>query len=209
MGIRRKHKIAAAIVAGCTFAGLLWAHSAGPDPRHTAAPGDDPLACATSGCHVGTPLNGGGGNVQVQFPNGLTYTPGVKQTFTIVITDSKAKVYGFQMSARLDSNLANGVAGTFTPDSHQIVICDNNNFRPKTGCANNGVEFIEHGFVYTVKTISVVWTPPTTNVGRVHIYVAANAANGDTQNTGDHIYTASYALSPACVCTASKPTVTS
>ena len=207
MGIERKHKIAAAIVAGLTFAGLLWAHAAGPDPRHTGAPGDDPLACTSVGCHVGTALNGGGGNVQVQFPNGLTYTPGVKQTFTIVITDTKARAYGFQMSARLDSNLSNGVAGTFTPDSHQIVICDNNNTRPKTGCANNGVEFIEHSLPYNVNTISVVWTPPASNVGGVHIYVAANAANGNTTETGDHIYTASYALSPTSNCTATKPTI--
>src|ERR1700694_2182681 len=121
MGIKRKHKIAAAIVAGFTFAGLLWAHSSGPDPRHTGAPGDDPLASTSSGCHVGTPLNGGGGNVQVQ--HGESYTPGVKQTFTLVISDSAARVYGFQMTARLAGNLANGVAGTFTPDSHQIVIC--------------------------------------------------------------------------------------
>ncbi len=209
MAITRRLKIAAAIVTGCTFAGLLWAHSAGPDPRHTAAPGDDQQACATSGCHVGTLLNGGGGNVQVQFTNGLSYSPGVKQTLTIVITDSKARVYGFQMTARLDSNLANGVAGTFTPDTHQIVICDNNNNRPKTGCANKGVEFIEHSSPYTVNTITVTWTPPATNVGGVHIYIAANAANGNTTETGDHIYTAKYALAPQVTCTETKPAITS
>src|SRR5438552_9102190 len=178
----------------------ILAHSAGPDPRHTGAPGDDPLACATAGCHVGTPLNGGGGKVAVNFENGLSYTPGAQyQTFTIVITDSAARVYGFQMTARLESNLANGQAGDFVvpPEPQQIVICDNSSFKTSKGCpATAPVQFIEHGAPFNTNTIKVKWTPPSTNVGNVHIYVAANAANGNTTETGDHIYTASYVLTP-------------
>src|SRR5229473_7243371 len=98
------------IAALALLATFIYGHAAGPDPRHTGAPGDDPLACATSGCHTGTPLNGGGGNVVVNFPNGLTYTPGVQQQLTIVITDPVAKAWGFQMTARLDSNLSKGQA---------------------------------------------------------------------------------------------------
>src|SRR5450755_5060899 len=98
----RKKRIIAAVGATLMCAALIYAHAEGPDPWHTAAPGDDPAACTASGCHVGTPLNGGGGNVVVNFANGQTYTPGVAQTFTIVITDAKAKVYGFQMTARLE-----------------------------------------------------------------------------------------------------------
>src|SRR6185369_12343882 len=42
------------------------------------------------------------------------------------------------------------------------------------------------------------WTPPATDVGTVNIYIAANAANGNNQDdSGDHIYTASYTLAPA------------
>src|SRR5579864_1049763 len=108
----RTRKVVAGLV-GTLFAALLWAHAAGPEPRHTGAPGDDQLACATAGCHVGTPLNGGGGNVVVNFANGLTYSPGAQQTFTIVVTDPTARVYGFQMTARLESDLANGQAGDF------------------------------------------------------------------------------------------------
>ena len=33
---------------------LLYAFSSGPDPRYTAAPGDNPMACANAGCHSGT-----------------------------------------------------------------------------------------------------------------------------------------------------------
>ena len=201
----RTGKILAVVAGSGLFAALLWAYSTGPDPRHTGAPGDDPLACTTAGCHTGTFVNKGGGSVAVNFPNGPTYTPGVQQTFTIVITDSRANAYGFQMTARLDSNLTNGQAGDFTPDNHQIVICDNSALKPCP--ANDPVQFIEHNSPYTTNTIQVQWTPPTTNVGNVHIYVAANAASGTlaTQPLGDHIYTANYALTPAC--TNSTPTL--
>jgi uncharacterized protein (TIGR03437 family) len=186
---------------------LVFAYATGPDPRYTAAPGDSAQACATSGCHNGTPLNGGGGNVVVNFQNGQTYTPGAQQTFTIVITDSVARLYGFQMTARLESDLANGQAGDFSSDSQQIVICDNNNIKPNgRSCpANIPVQFIEHADPYRTNTIAVKWTAPATNAGNVHIYIAANAANGDANNTGDHIYTANYVLTPAAA--ADPPTI--
>ena len=34
------------------------------------------------------------------------------------------------------------------------------------------------------------WTPPATAVGNITIYVAGNAANGNGNEQGDHIYTA-------------------
>src|SRR5262249_38056500 len=40
------------------------------------------------------------------------------------------------------------------------------------------------------------WTPPSTNVGDVILYAAGNAANGNTLETGDHIYTTTLRLSP-------------
>jgi uncharacterized protein (TIGR03437 family) len=175
---------------------LLYAYSTGPDPRYTAAPGDDKLACTA--CHNTSPLNSGGGNVKINFANGQTYTPGVAQTFSIVITDAVSRVYGFQMTARLESNLTNGQAGDFTAGAQQIVLCDNNTFKGVNSvCPGNApVQFIEHGQPFLTNTISVKWTPPATDAGNVHLYIAANAANGDNNYTGDHIYTADYVLTP-------------
>jgi len=185
------------IAALILLATLIYGHASGPDPRHTGAPGDDPLACATAGCHTGTAINGGGGKAAINFQNGLTYTPGVQQTFSLVITDSKAKVYGFQMTARLESNLSNGQAGDFTAGAQQLVLCDNGSFKGSKGCPQNStVQFIEHSAPFASNTISIAWTPPASNAGNVHIYVAANAANNDGNNTGDHIYTANYVLTP-------------
>ncbi|MBZ5726257.1 MAG: hypothetical protein LAP87_14820 [Acidobacteriia bacterium] len=193
--MQRTHRAIAA-VTGIVLSGVvIHAFSAGPDPGYTGAPGDDPLACAS--CHTGTPLNGGGGNVVVNFPNGLTYSPGVQQTLSIVVTDSVARAYGFQMTARLESNLSGGQAGDFTAAGKEVVLCGNSFVSaPGRPCpANFPLEFIEHTQPSLSNTFSVLWTPPTTDVGNVHIYVAANAANLDGNDTGDHIYTADYVLS--------------
>src|SRR5260370_41786948 len=113
------------------------------------------------------------------------------------MTGSVAKAYGFQMTARLESNLANGQAGDFTAGTQQLVLCDDASFKGSKGCpASAPVQFIEHSAPFLTNTISVVWTPPASNAGNVHIYVAAHAANHDGAETGDHIYTANYTLTP-------------
>jgi len=196
--MKRRNKFIAGVVVTVSSAALIFGFATGPNPRYTGAPGDDPKACTSSGCHSDHALNSGGGNVVVNFPDGLTYTPGVQQTLTIVITDSVAKVWGFQMTARLDSNLSKGQAGDFTADPKtQFVLCENSSIKTSKGCpANAPVQFIEHNNPYPTNTITVAWTPPATDVGGVHIYVAGNAANKDGNDTGDHIYTANYALTP-------------
>lgn len=187
---------------------VLLAYATGPDAHHTAVPGTGETSCNDIGCHVGTALNGGGGNVTLTSSTGATYTPGQKQTFTIAITDSKARVYGFQMTARLDSNKASQ-AGTFTPASRQFVLCASTSIgdagvnRPNSGTCSTSrpLEFIEHSSPFTTNTITVTWTAPSSDVGPVDLYVSANAANGDGNNTGDHIYTSSITLQPASTST--------
>jgi len=191
-------KIAGAVAGISFFAALLWANASGSalKGRYTGAPGD--LGTCTE-CHTGTALNAGGGNVVVNFSNGQTYVPGAQQTFTIVISDPMARVYGFQMTARLETNLANDQAGDFTAGQQQLVICDNNQPKPSSGCpANAQVEFVEHNQPFTTNTIQVLWTAPATNLGNVQLYVAVTAANGDGTAGGDHIYAASYILIPIC-----------
>jgi uncharacterized protein (TIGR03437 family) len=181
----------------------ILAYEYGPNPRYTAAPGDDPLACATSSCHVGTGLNAGGGGVTATFSSGTTYTPGgAPITITISVTDPANKHFGFQMTARPESNLSNGQAGDFTAGPNQLVICDDNSTKGSKGCPTNfPVEFIEHaypqGSQVSTTPYTFTWTPPATNIGNVHFYVAGNAVNGNLQNTGDHVYTHSYVLTPA------------
>ncbi|HSM79061.1 MAG TPA: choice-of-anchor V domain-containing protein [Bryobacteraceae bacterium] len=176
---------------------LAWAFSYGASHGKTTAPGDKPGVGCT-GCHKGTPLNGGGGSVSLAFANGLTYTPGQTQIFTVTIQDAVATHYGFQMTARVDTNPANQQAGSFTAGAGQKVICADELPVPAGGCANNGIQWIEQTMPYQSPTNSftIQWTAPPANAGNVHLYIVANAAQGGPQPLGDHIYSAEYVLVP-------------
>jgi len=41
------------------------------------------------------------------------------------------------------------------------------------------------------------WTPPSTNVGNITVYVASNAANGNGSPSGDRIHLKSFTMAPA------------
>jgi len=198
-------KYAVATLLAC---GLLHAHSSGPDPRYSGAPGDNLGSCTF--CHRGQAINSGKGSVQILLPNGNTYTPGVSQHIMVQISDPQQRRWGFQMTARLKSNLANSQAGDFNPtDGFTQVICDNAS--PKPCPADSPVEFIEHtsagtrpGTTGSIK-FEFDWTPPAADSGNIVFYVAANAANGDGTLNGDHIYTSNIEITPAVT---TPPTVT-
>ncbi|MBM3764650.1 MAG: hypothetical protein FJW32_04595 [Acidobacteria bacterium] len=183
------------ITVGFAVPMILWAFGSGPDPNSEGGPGGNASACAQAGCHTGTSLNPSGGSVALQFPSGLTYTPGVKQRIKVVVTDSNSAVrrYGFQLSARLGSNETRGQAGRFeNVSSATIILCGNGQERSASGncAASNPLEFIEHGSPGTTGTFEVDWTPPASDVGAVKFYVAGNAANGNNSSSGDRIHTA-------------------
>jgi uncharacterized protein (TIGR03437 family) len=208
---------------------MLLGHVEGPDVRHTGAPGDIQMSCgdpSNSGgtsCHTnstttGGPINASGGSVTAAFSTGSIYVPGGQPiTITVTVKDPAANwsgYYGFQMTARLDSDQVNGQAGHFiVGGANQGVFCDTtDNFAPIKGCGTypSGhpaagkpvVEFIEHAFPSMNSSAQTTpytfsWTPPATNVGPVHFYVAGNAVNNDRKASGlDHVYTASYVLTP-------------
>jgi uncharacterized protein (TIGR03437 family) len=193
---------------GVIFCGiplLVWAYAAGPDAGKAGVPGES--TCNEAGCHVGTPLNGGGGSVSVAFPAGQTYTPGVKQHVVVTISDARQRRWGFQLTARL-ANDAKTQAGTFAPtDQFTQLMCASTNLAQQNifqACpANMPLQYIEHTLAGSSRlsagsgTYEFDWTPPATDVGDVIIYVAGNAANGNSNNDGDHIYTAKYTLSAA------------
>lgn len=187
---------AAIIVSVAGLPAVLWALSRGPDPRVTGGPGDG--NCANAGCHVGTPVNGGGGNVALSFSSGTTYTPGqtIRVTVTITQATPAPRAYGFQLSARPSSDTRNGQAGDFRVGTGMVVLCDNGNTKPAASpCpANAAVQFAEHSTPSTTGRWELDWVAPATNVGDVIFYVAGNAANGDGNNTGDRVYTANTRL---------------
>ena len=181
---------------------VIHAYEFGPPERRTGAPGDAGT-CLSSGCHTGS--TSGPGNVAILLPNGNTYTPGVKQHIKVQITDSTRQKFGFELTARLVSNLAAGQAGDFAPsDSRTQVLCDDGTVKPASGCGQFPVQFIEHTMAgYTASTsggftYEFDWTPPATNVGDVRMYVAANAGPGGAPVSNNaNIYQANITLSPA------------
>jgi len=188
IGVNAKRIGVAALIAA-PF--LLLAFSSNPPPRNTGAPGD--RLCTD--CHVGTP-NPSGGSVRVEFPGDLTYAPGNRQIWTVRISDPSARIFGFQLTARLSSNETGSRAGELSPTDTSTTVS-----------RSGELEFIAHARPNTTGVFSFAWNPPGPGAGPVRVYVAANAANGDGRNTGDRIFTASYTLNPAAA--APLPTIRS
>src|SRR5215472_11329482 len=151
---------------GLLAIGSSWSYPFGPPVGYTIAPGDKPAVACTQ-CHTGTALNGGGGSVRIAFANGLTYTPGQSQTLTVVVSDAVAAIYGFEMTARLESAPNTQQAGSFTAGTNQKVICSDNAVQPAGACGGTGIQWIEHTQPSINNTISVQWTAPPAGSGNV------------------------------------------
>jgi uncharacterized protein (TIGR03437 family) len=172
---------------------FVWAYSIGAPARSTGGPGDN--TCLRGGCHIGT-LTPDSPALAILFEGGNTYIPGIRQRFTIRVGDPGQR-FGFQASIRPDSSPIIGQAGTFTAvEPTTKVICETIDPRPAIGCPpNNPVEFITHTQPRTSNTFQFDWTPPTTNIGPVTVYVAANSSDGPGE-TGAKIHVKSLRLQP-------------
>ena len=205
--MRRKLITIAALAGAAVLPIVLYGDVTGADPKLTGAPGDQ----TCTACHNGTGVNGGGGSVKIVMPNGNTYTPGVKQHITVQVSDPAQRRWGFELSARIASNPSSGQAGDLaSTDSNTQVKCSNGRAKP---CSTSSpLQFITHTQSGTrLGTTGGVsfefdWTPPATDVGNITLYAAGNAANGNNQESGDHIYTTSVPLTPAAA-TSSKPSI--
>ncbi len=223
----RKRSIAKAAVVLGAIPILLWALEYGPEPGYVGIPSEHGgQTCANAGCHTGT-ANSFKGSVNVTFPNGMTYAPGVTQQLSVTIQDPATTqlAYGFQLTARLASNPST-MAGSFAYiDNYTLLMCSESNLQiiqgrcnsqqngcglvgPPTCPSNYTLQYIEHsdlGYMNSLQpphngsyTYNFNWTPPSTDVGNITIYVAGNAGVGGAPNVmGDHIYTNKYTLTPA------------
>ena len=203
---------------------MIYAYEYGPDAGEVNVPGENGT-CAQANCHLGKaddPANKG--SVTVAFPDGQTYTPGAKQHLVVTIADpaTTQKAWGFELTARSSSN-STSQAGTFTStNANTELICSSNPIvdqgTPVPYSSSNAqvcpsgktLQYIEHSLTgyNTTKghtgsqTYEFEWTPPSSSVGNIVVYLAGNAANGDLTTNGDHIYTNKYTLTPG----ASGPT---
>jgi uncharacterized protein (TIGR03437 family) len=143
---------------------------------------------------------------------------------TIADPASSIAAWGFQLTARPSSS-SSTMAGSFAfTDVNTLLMCSQTNLQnfqaqcqapTHDSCTNSTttcpsgmpLQYIEHslsGYTNTKGpgsgTYQFDWTPPSTNVGNIVVYVAGNAglAGTPTQN-GDHIYTTTYTLKPLTV----------
>jgi hypothetical protein len=149
-----------------------------PPTGNTGAPGDGNC----TGCHSGVST---GGSVSVTFPSGLSYSPGVKQHLTVTVNDSLHSAWSFQLSARLTSNTSSQ-AGSFTATDVVNTTVQSSGTVQDMETTSSGINMSSWSFD---------WTPPSTNVGNVNIYVTGLAAGSPGGTTsGNGIYNASYVL---------------
>lgn len=181
---------------------ILFGYASGPDAALSGVPGED----TCTACHSSTR---GSGGVTLTFPGGLTYTPGVAQRLVVTVSDSSQRRWGFQLTAR-QSGSATTQGGQFTTgsDGYTQLVCTSSAYRYEQfgsscgGSSTYPLEYIEHTSAGTrpgqsgSAQFAMTWTPPANSTANITFYVAGNAANGDGNTSGDHIYTASYTVSP-------------
>jgi uncharacterized protein (TIGR03437 family) len=188
------------LMAGLVVPGIAFGYAEGPLPGYAGVPGE---LGTCSECHTG---GVGTGHVSISFSGGTSYTPGVTQQLIVTIVDSVQRRWGFELASRLASSPSTQ-EGAFTAgtNGYTQVICADSNFDESLTCPSTAfpLEYIEQTSVGTQDgtvgsgSFTFTWTPPASSVGNITFYIAANAANGDGTDEGDHIYTNTYTLTPA------------
>jgi uncharacterized protein (TIGR03437 family) len=202
-----RNPVSQTLLAAVFAAAIAHAHSAGTTQSSSGVPGEgDCTACHTVG-PIGT-----GGVAAVFSDKTGTYQAGVSQHMTVTITDSTAKRWGFQLTARLQSN-QQLQAGSFNPGTDSQLFCTNIggvNYSQGTTCpTQQPLIFAEQTFdgTHINKTTAVGsityeldWIPPTDpNAGTVVMYISGLASNNDGAVAGDITYNVRYVIQPAVV----------
>ena len=191
-------------IAYCFNGEAVHGFSTGPPIGRTGAPalGAFPAELTCQGCHSSFTLNSGPGTLMIAgFP--ATYTLGAEVTVTITLSQADRGRYGFEATVLDDLGRRAGDLSVTEAERTRVI----------DGTAPYvGRQYVQHiiGGVTPNGTNQNSWTfrwkAPATNVGRVTLYVAGNAANNSANNAGDYIYiTNASSQAPS----ASLPTVTS
>jgi hypothetical protein len=138
-------------------------------------------------CHFDGALNEAGGSLVVE---GLParYAPGETYRLIVRLRHGELAAGGFQLSARTAAGAQAGVLAAAT--RHTQVQ------------ASGGVQYAGHTEAGSGPTSAgaaewtVAWTAPARGAGGVTFHAAANAANGDRSQFGDHVYAAERSVAP-------------
>jgi uncharacterized protein (TIGR03437 family) len=194
---------------------VVLAESAMPSIGYTGAPSDhNGQNCSVCHSSFGAANSDKTGSLTVSVTD---YNPGVQQMIHITVSHPLAMRWGFQITIRQVSS-ETSEAGTFSAnagDPFQVVCDDGSQFGSAPPCSAivGGRQFAEH--LHAPHTaagagldVLVPWLPPQTEVGRLHVYVSAVAADGDGTAKGDRVYTFEGTISAVGACSlAAKPTL--
>lgn len=167
-------------------------NSAGAPIGSTGAPGE--ATCAKVGCHEGSDINSGTGELNVSIEgNPVEYEPGKTYTLEVTLAQDVIDRFGFQLLALKDDQQS---AGTLiVEETERTQVLDGVN------------QFAGRSYItYKVKGTDPYsphlgkwrfqWKAPETNEGLVTFYLAGVAANNDGTDHGDQVYTKTALLKP-------------
>jgi uncharacterized protein (TIGR03437 family) len=216
----RSQRIAITIVLTFFFCMPVYliSNEDGPLPRHTGGPFPGEQTCAITDCHIGIPVNSGGGRVTMTIngvpPEQYSYVPGETVPVVVRVEDAAQMRWGFELSARLADGCSQAGSFATSPNESQgaVFVYTTNSMDNIPECPAAPLQFPIHmvpkagpgGASYEFN-----WTAPATSAGPVTFAAAGNAANGNREPTGDHIYTTSAVVQPAAVEPAPKPSISS
>jgi len=155
-------------------------NSSGANPSNAGAPNE--MTCARSGCHDDHGVNSGAGVLRIKpsydGDRTTTYRKNATYTIKLTLTDQQMNAAGFQIVAQRTDN--NQFVGNFTVGSDMRKVGANNNYLTHSQKATS--------YESNVQVWTIEWESPSQDVGEIRFYAAANAANNNSNNTGDFIY---------------------
>jgi uncharacterized protein (TIGR03437 family) len=188
------------------------AESAMPSIGFTGAPADHHgQNCSTCHSSFGPANSDSKGSLTVVVGD---YNPGVQQLIHITVSHPLATRWGFQITIRevSDETIEAGTFSAAASDPFTVACDDGTQFGSAPPCSgNSNRQFAEQkdaprtgagaSFEWTVP-----WLPPETEVGRLHVYVSAVAADNDGTAKGDRVYTFEQTIAFTGACSlATKP----
>lgn len=171
-----------AIVAFCVVGISLvfqntktYSNPSGAPERCSGSPFDG-QTCANSNCHSGSASVRSGMITSTVPASG--YIPGSVYTFTVSITQAGINKFGFAISPQ---HAAGNVVGTLAlTNTSETQLKSSGNYVTHRTAGNSGVN---------TKSWNFNWTAPSVGTGNVPFYASVMAANNNTDEHGDLVFT--------------------